>query len=55
MSFVLKQDGVQIAVSGGWNPTLFGNLTNTSFPQSVDTTFHWTHEGYELLWEDDPP
>jgi len=54
MSFILKQNNVQLAISGGWNPNLFGNLTGTSYPKTVTQDYIWKHEGYWLGWEDDP-
>lgn len=54
MSFVLKQNGTQVAVSGSWNPTLFANKTNTSFPAQVDNNFVWIEGEYDLRWVDDP-
>lgn len=55
MSYVLKQNGEQIAISGGWNPVMFGNHTKTSFPSLVDQSFVWAHDGFDLRWVDDPP
>jgi hypothetical protein len=54
MSFILKNGGTQVAISGGWNPSLFGNLTGTSFPAQVDNTYTWSVGELTLAWEDDP-
>lgn len=54
MSFVLKQNDEQIAISGGWNPNLFGNLTGTSYPVQVTQDYVWENEGYWLGWIPDP-
>lgn len=54
MSFILKQNNEQIAISGGWNPNLFGNLTGTSYPKTVTQDYIWEHEGYWLGWIPDP-
>jgi hypothetical protein len=54
MSYILKQNNVQLAISGGWNPNLFGKLTGTSYPAQVTQDYIWEHEGYWLGWEDDP-
>lgn len=54
MSYLLKQNGAQIAISGGWNPVLFGNLTGTSFPAQVDQSYVWTQGNYDLRWVTDP-
>lgn len=55
MSFILKLNDEQVAISGGWNAALFGEKTNTSFPASVDQTYIWEHDGFNLRWVDDPP
>lgn len=54
MSYVLKQNNEQIAISGGWNPFLFGNLTQTSFPKSVSQDYVWENGDYWLGWIPDP-
>lgn len=54
MSYFLRKNGEQIAVSGGWNPRLFGQHTGTSFPASVPHGWSWEHDGWSLAWEDDP-
>ena len=54
MSYVLKQNNEQIAISGGWNPFLFGNLTQTSFPKSVTQDYVWENGDYWLGWIPDP-
>jgi hypothetical protein len=54
MSFVLKENNVQLAISGGWNPNLFGKLTGTSYPAEVTQDYIWEHDDYWLGWEDDP-
>ncbi len=54
MSYILKQHNIQLAISGGWNPNLFGNLTGTSYPAQVTQDYIWEHEEYWLGWEDDP-
>jgi hypothetical protein len=53
MSWVLKENGEQIAISGGWNPTLFGKLTQTSFRKEVAQEFVWENGDYWLGWIDD--
>jgi hypothetical protein len=55
MSFVLRLDGAQVAISAAWHPTLFGRHTGTSFPRTVNQSYTWEHEGYTLAWEADPP
>jgi hypothetical protein len=55
MSFVLKQNNDQIAISGSWNPRLFGSKTGTSFPAQVDQNYVWAENGFDLRWVDDPP
>ena len=54
MSYILKQNNVQLAISGGWNPNLFAKLTGTSYPAQVTQDYVWENEGYWLGWEDDP-
>jgi len=54
MSFILKKDNKQIAISGGWHPLLFGDLLNTSFPKEVPQDYVWENEGYWLGWIADP-
>lgn len=54
MSYILKQNNVQLAISGGWNPNLFGNLTGTSYPAQVTQDYVWVNDDYWLGWEDDP-
>jgi hypothetical protein len=54
MSFVLKQNGNQIAIAGAWNPVLFSNHTGTSFPKEVGNEYVWTENGFDLRWEADP-
>jgi hypothetical protein len=53
MSFVLTKNGTQIAVSGGWNPAMFGKMTGTSFPADVLLDYTWTNEEFDLRWQDD--
>ena len=50
MSYILKKNGNQIAISGGWNPILFSNITETSFPKSVTQDYVWEQDGYWLGW-----
>lgn len=54
MSFILKQNNTQLAISGGWNPNLFGNLTGTSYPAKVSQDYVWEQDGYWLGWVADP-
>ena len=54
MSYILKHNNEQIAISGGWNPILFGTLTGTSFPKEVSQDYLWENEGYWLGWIADP-
>ncbi len=54
MSWILKQGDDQIAVSGGWNPSLFSDRTGASFPAEVPTDWNWEHEDFTLSWEADP-
>lgn len=54
MSYYLRKNGEQIAVSGGWNPRLFSQHTGASFPASVPQGWSWYHDGWSLTWEDDP-
>lgn len=54
MSYVLKNNGVQVAISGGWHPSLFGKITGTSYPAQVTQDYIWEHDDYWLGWEDDP-
>jgi hypothetical protein len=54
MSWVLKENGEQIAISGGWNPTLFAKHTNTSFrDKEPEQTWTWQHNNFWLGWIDD--
>jgi hypothetical protein len=54
MSFILKLKNEELAKSSNWNPTLFGNITQTSYPTNVEQSYVWDHEDYWLGWEDDP-
>lgn len=54
MSFILKQNNVQLAMSGGWNPNLFGKITGTSYPAKVSQDYVWEQDGYWLGWVADP-
>ena len=54
MSFLLKQNNEQIAISSGWNPILFGNLTQTSYPAEVTQDYVWQDGDYWLGWISDP-
>lgn len=54
MSFVLKQNNEKLAISGGWNPSLFSRHTNTSFPTEVKQDYVWENDGYWLGWIPDP-
>ena len=54
MSYILKQNNVQLAISGGWNPNLFGKLTGTSYPAQVTQDYIWVNDDSWLGWEDDP-
>jgi hypothetical protein len=53
MSWVLKQNNEQIAISGGWNPSLFASKTNTSFNDKVAQDYVWENGDYWLGWIDD--
>jgi hypothetical protein len=55
MSYVLKQNGEQIATSGAWNPRMFSQRTGTSFPAQVSQDFIWQTDEFDLRWVDDPP
>jgi hypothetical protein len=54
MSYILKQNNEEIAKSNNWNPALFGNITQTSYPKNVEQSYIWEHEDYWLGWENDP-
>lgn len=54
MAYVLKKNETIVADSKIWNPILFGDLTNTSFPKSVTQDFVWEQDGYWLGWIPDP-
>lgn len=54
MSYILKQNNVQLAISGGWNPNLFGNITGTSYPAEVTQNYVWQNDDYWLGWVADP-
>lgn len=52
--WVLKQDGIKVAGTNGFDSGLFGRLTGTSFPAVVPDGWAWEQDGYRLAWEDDP-
>lgn len=54
MSYVLKQNNVQLTLSNSWNPNLFGKLTGTSYPAEVSQDYVWEQDGYWLGWIADP-
>lgn len=54
MSFVLLKNNEQVTTSKYWNPVVFGNLTNTSFPLEVNQEYVWENDGYWLGWIPDP-
>ncbi len=54
MSFVLRLNGAQVAISGGWNPKMFGKITGTSYPKRIAQDYTWSNGGYTLAWEADP-
>lgn len=54
MSYILKRNNVQLAISFSWNTIFFSRLTNTSFPKEVTKDFVWEHDDYWLGWVDDP-
>jgi len=54
MSYILKQNEIEIKKSQNWNPYLFGNYTGTSYPAEVTQDYVWENDGYWLGWEDDP-
>lgn len=53
MSFVLKQNDEQIAISSLWHPKLFGSHTGTSYPNAVTQDYIWENGEYWLGWVDD--
>lgn len=53
MSFILKNNGVQVAISGAWHPSLFAKHTGTSFPEEVTQEYIWQQDEYTLAWVDD--
>ena len=56
MSFVLRLNGAQVAISAAWHPALFGQRLGTSFPRVVDQSYSWSDaRGYSLAWEADAP
>ena len=54
MSFILKQNNIQIADSKIWNSQLFGDLLSTSFPKEVTQDYIWENEEFWLGWINDP-
>ena len=54
MSYVLKQNNVEIIKTLNWSPRTYGNITGTSYPAQVTQDYVWEHEGYWLGWENDP-
>ena len=54
MSYVLKQNNVQLTLSNSWNPNLFGRITGTSYPAEVSQDYIWEQDGYWLGWIADP-
>lgn len=54
MSFVLLKNNEQVTTSKFWNPVVFGNLTNTSFPLEITEDYIWENDGYWLGWIPDP-
>lgn len=54
MSYVLKQNNVEIIKTLNWSPRTYGNITGTSYPAEITQDYIWEHEGYWLGWEDDP-
>lgn len=53
MSYVLKKNNTEIAISLSWNPKLFGNKTMTSYPAIVSKSYVWEQDGYWLGWVED--
>lgn len=54
MSYVLKQNNVEVIKTLNWSPRTYGNITGTSYPAQVTQNYIWEHEGYWLGWEDNP-
>ena len=54
MSFILKQNDVQITTSKYWNPVVFGNYTGTSYPVQVTQDYVWQDGDYWVGWIPDP-
>jgi hypothetical protein len=54
MSYILKQNNVEVARAKSWTPSIFGEITGTSYPRSVDQSYVWQDGDYWLGWEDDP-
>jgi len=54
MSYVLKKNNEQLAISGGWNPSMFGKHTGTSYPKQVTQDYIWEQDDYWLGWVPDP-
>ena len=53
MSYVLKQNNIEVIKTLNWSPRTYGNITGTSYPAQVTQDYVWEHEGYWLGWEDD--
>lgn len=54
MSWVLKENNVEVIKTLNWNPRTFGKITNTSYPDEVAQDYVWENEEYWLGWLDDP-
>jgi hypothetical protein len=54
MSYILKQNNVEVARTKAWAPSTFAALTGTSYPRTVDQSYVWENDIYWLGWEDDP-
>ena len=54
MSYVLKQNNVEVIKTLNWSPRTYGNITGTSYPAQVTQDYVWVNDDYWLGWEDDP-
>jgi hypothetical protein len=53
MSYVLKQNNIELVKTLNWSPRTYGNITGTSYPAEVTHDYIWEHDNYWLGWEDD--